>query len=362
MRFLLGLNSSSTRRLNSILKLDSSVLMLCTKNEVHFLVDNNIFWKGLTLPASVEEESFIKIDSNLLTYTLSGEGLLVIDIDGTEITLAFAKTLEKVKESEFNTIAKGEVELLSRSVVFDYLNMIKKSNTPEFSFDGLDNLKNLISACKITENGMQIVDGFAMTRDSNITLYYPMLNPNLKLGLTTTALDEIDKFKTNCESLTVKNYLILKRDGFTLGVPKANVQGNLDSFVPEEYRSDEFCQEVWEIDLNPLSQILANYNKKETRNLESIPSVRINLNNSNMIVTLGRKQIIVRTYCKKLKENISSKNKSLELTLETLVRLQKLLNSKDQINQNVIVSIYKYNARIKFKDGSYAIIRGDFIE
>jgi len=358
MRLAIEINSKELRRLSTLLK-NPEIVLMYSNSQLHFFSESGLFWKSLSFNVKCEEEFYIRIESSLFRYLLAREGILVFSIEDNKIILAFASNNKKFTAGEFDAVSEGEYQKVNKSILQDYLHMIKMAKTPELRFDSLENLKTLISACAAAESGLQVNNGYAIVVGDNMRIYYPLESNNLKAGFTVTALKEIEKFKTNCDAVQIKNYIILRRDEYILGVVKAVVNEDIEQYVPTSFRQNAQALGVFKVNFKSVGFLLAGLDIELFKKTQTPPKLSLDFKNSVAVFSTERNSVKLSMTTNSFKLNIESCPQVVSVSVLYLSKLQRLINSKDQVDAELSIAVYPDNLRLDFADGSSALLRGE---
>lgn len=354
---IISLTDKDTRRLQSILKLSEEVLVLACNNEVIFLVEINNMFKALSFSVPTPEELFIKLSSDTLQCVLLGEGCLVINLEDTGVITGFAKTQKDIDNNYFKVMSSSIVKVFKKKDVSEYLDLIESSRTKELSILNIDNLKDLIKSCALTECGLIINKGYAFSLNEEVIVYTNIKDPTLRVGFTISALKEIDKFKTQGTVTTsILNYLILRRDNFILGLIKANNKNSLTDIVPEDYMDDSKALATYFVDMSFLDN-LALLNKKAIKNAGE-SKIEIDLAKGLACSSLDTKHLVYQIGRKLVSNNIGNLGEQkLYIPLQTLDKMRSLVSGEKNIN----IAVYPTNTRLKIHNKNISIIiRSEF--
>lgn len=354
---LVNLEDKDLRRLKTLFKLSDSVFIFAIDNELTFLVEIGNFFKSVSFDVVIKEETFLKVSSDLLLCAMTRTGILTIDSDGENVFIGQATTAVKCLANDFNAISHGSVKTLTRQEVLEYLKLLKASKTTELSLSSLDGIKNLIKACSVTESGIQINDGYAFSLSDNIIVFSEMMDKSMKVGLSVSALKEIDKFKTAGVLTTQsQNFMLLRRESFVLGLVKAVVKDKITDIVPESYLNNETALATYKIDLSVVDS-LQNISKA-SKKAEGECDVIINLANGTMLTNICDKKFLFKINVECIKKNIQTLGKQeLKIPLNTIDKIKPIV----ALDKDVEIAVYPTNTRIiSKKDNMNLIIRSCF--
>ncbi len=335
MRILM--NKQQSRRLASLAKVADSIILILSQNSTVFLVDNVEFFKAVKFkePGS-EDMQVYNVDPKLVTAVCVDEGYLNINIKESKINFTYTN-----KEGKDLVSASGTVSVTPKSIIADIYNFINPLGYAPLKIYALDMSKLLIELCAATNNNLVISPDIITTTSTSLKVFINtqqdkgVKNP---IGLTPTALKEIERFKLDCSVYDMANYLILYKPGFILGVRKAILK-NVD-FIPPQYYSDSGVLLAAKLDFRELGNFLANIAPKLLK-VDSSCKCILNIEEGVIKVDLGS-----QTY--KFELGISNVIDKADGPQTIVVSLQDILNAKNIITStaSVNMSVYKNILRI----------------
>lgn len=355
-RYIIKMNLRQGRRLNSMLRSTESVLILVNENKLHIIQTDSAFFKIISFPIDQPDSEAYLIPSSLLTGFVSNEGYGVFDFTGSQVSTSFY-TGEIKEDSKPITHSIGLTNFLQSSSVTEYLKILNVRNNRVYQIDVFKDLKQIISACSATQQGLSIFSDILITENNNIKIF---INPKTKLelnspmGLTNEALKEIDKFNPDDLIVDYNNYLILQKEGYTLGVRKAIC--NSQTTIPQNFIIDNGCIGTFVIDFENLINFISN-NAKLLGSTYSNSDCTIDLKNNLMCVSNDTNTYKISTNIKIL--NNTKDNQLLKVQIKDLLPLTSLLGGKiTTCKVSLFPHVLKitkgdYNILIRYKVGAF---------
>ncbi len=359
MKVIFGCSKQQVRQIQSLLKLERKVYLFCkSKNEMEIFMDCNVYFKNITVEVNTDDTAFFEVDSDIISSVIHEQGVVSLTITGEEIVSEFALSLDNLKSGIINYASKGRVKLLSKNIVKDSLSLIelsKQNNMSSDLFSG-ESLKDIVSAGATSQQGITFNKGIIFTISDDILIYGKIRENLATFGLMPKALVEIDKFKTlGATTIFFGNYLLLRRENFTLGVKCATAA---DTSILKEIDETDVGKALFKvkIDFENLLNMITNIDTDKEKHVTTAPELYLNFKDCTATVTIGDKKIF-KTPIKCIEDN-SEKN-NLKIKLKDFIGMSKFINTK---KTNALIAIYNYNSNFKFESGLHAIIRSEIIE
>lgn len=339
------LDDRLVRRLNSIVRGSDKLILMHTGKMLHVVSDKGDFFKSISINSNSDTEMFLECDPMQLKL-LSIAGSLTIELETHLLNLYYHIGSGENRVCLWHN--QSMVEVFTRFHLQSYLNVIENKNSNIFRIEALSNIKELIAACSATTSGLEIVNGKAVTKSNNLIIYQNIVDKELKVSFTNTSLKEMDKFKLDCESSSIGNYIIMFRDDYTLAVKKG-VSGST-SKIPMQYLNDDFAQYRVKLNLHVLLPMLDEINYKE---LGGVCECRIDLVRQIATIEIGTMVFRIAIPIHEVKK-ISELDMKLETIKFNLLELKSASRMLKQTKEHELM-LYPGVARLKLKHSNLIV-------
>lgn len=336
----LNVNAQRARQISTVFKVDTKIILIKRNHLFYLIADKTDFFKAVLIPIEFDntcEDFAYYVNKSILTC-LTNEGTTYLDITNGTFNINYMGTDNNTK-----IISKGLGTFIPTSQVSEYLSLLDLKERNLFQTNVLDDLKSLICICKTSGDSLVIDNNLIYTSSRNLKIYIENSSSDLgtTLGLSSTVLTELDKFKFSGNVKSIRNYLVLNRDGFILAVRKSNVKSTHN--IPEEFRNDTYALGSYIIDTDNMVNFLS-HNDYMFKSKFVQFNVELDLGNNTFTLDTGSEVHKILLPSHSLKEGADKSISSVNLSIDDLMAVSSLLALK---NTKKIIFIYKNLIRLQ---------------
>jgi len=341
----IDLDDRLVRRLSSIVRDADTLIIMHTGRTLHVINDKGEFFKSISINSISDNEIFISCES-IQFKLLSMPGTLVLTLKENVMELSFHITNGKDKLCAWKT--ESVVSPFTKFHLQSYLNILENKSSNLFKIEALNNVKEMIASCTATTSGLEITNGRAVTKSNNLIIYQDVIDKDLKVSFSNVGLREMDKFKLDCESSSIGNYIVMYRDDYTLAVRKG-VSGST-SEIPTQYMKDHMADFRIALNLHVLMPMLNELNYKE---LGGVCECSIDLKNQITKIEIGNMtcRIAIPVYEVKKITQLDMKLETIKFNLLELKPASRMLKQSKRHE----IYLYKGVARMELKNSNLIV-------
>lgn len=228
------LDKATLRRLKSVIKVTDTTIIRTANNKITFIGDNIAHFKSLTIDCICDGKHAFRVDQDVLSILGdSDECVLNITVHGEKVMFRCASSYELLDSGIVDGISRTPFNSVDEHLLIDIIRALKSVDTSLCNIRELSNLKEVIASARACEIGIEISNGLLVSASDSIKMFKEVEDAELSFGLSIEAINEIEKFKTDCKMHSCLNYLLLSRDNFVLGVKKSICSGII---YPPQFR------------------------------------------------------------------------------------------------------------------------------